>query len=219
MDRDRLALHAFAELLGYPGPGFAGRARTCARTVVHSSPGAALRLERFARECEASAPERLEELYTAAFDPARVRPVRRAPPLRRGAERRCSRACGRWSATRAPPGGELPITCEVLFLAARPCRSRRVAHDGLRPPPRRCRRWRTRGTRPTSRRGLCERFAACAPAAERPAPGGPARATFCSGSCRRGRGVPRGPGLASRDRPALAHRGRQFLERARSSDR
>jgi nitrate reductase delta subunit len=68
MPTDRRVLHALAELLGYPEPGLAGRARACARAVAPASPGAARRLERFALACDAHAPERLEELYVAAFD-------------------------------------------------------------------------------------------------------------------------------------------------------
>jgi nitrate reductase delta subunit len=68
MDPDRLVLHAFAELLRYPDAGIGARARACARAAARASPEAARRLERFARFCDASAPERLEEEYTAAFD-------------------------------------------------------------------------------------------------------------------------------------------------------
>jgi nitrate reductase delta subunit len=68
MPTDRRVLHALAELLGYPTPALAARARACARVAAPSSPGAARRLERFAAACEARPPERLEELYVSAFD-------------------------------------------------------------------------------------------------------------------------------------------------------
>jgi nitrate reductase delta subunit len=140
MSRDRLVLQAFAELLRYPAPGIAERARACARALTDSSPGAARRLERFAHECEASAPERLEELYTAAFDlgPLCI-PYVGHHLFGEGRERAMFLA--RLRAMERDegflPGSELPDhVCEVLlFLAAARDHADRDAllHDGLAP--------------------------------------------------------------------------------------
>jgi nitrate reductase delta subunit len=69
MHRDRHLLEAFADLLGYPGPSTAERARSCAaRLAASGATGAAERLARFAEACEARGPAGLEELYTTGFD-------------------------------------------------------------------------------------------------------------------------------------------------------
>ena len=58
----------FADLLSYPRPGLAAAARECETLVSTEDPEAAALLATFATFAAENPPERLEEIYTAAFD-------------------------------------------------------------------------------------------------------------------------------------------------------
>lgn len=63
-----LALQLFADLLEYPTPGLAGRARACAEETEAISPEAAALLDLFCAGLEGMSLSRLEEIYTSTFD-------------------------------------------------------------------------------------------------------------------------------------------------------
>ncbi len=70
MTGDLALLRRLADVLAYPGPGFAARAAECAEALAVAHPRAAARLARFATFALASGGDALEEAYTRAFDVA-----------------------------------------------------------------------------------------------------------------------------------------------------
>lgn len=58
----------FSTLLSYPSSGYADEARRCLEVTREVRPEAATAMAAFADFATGSAPDRLEELYTAAFD-------------------------------------------------------------------------------------------------------------------------------------------------------
>ena len=62
------ALELLAALLDYPQPALARQARECRDLVAADSPGAAALLDAFLADLDSVPAERLEELYSGAFD-------------------------------------------------------------------------------------------------------------------------------------------------------